>query len=543
MKIEKILLRIKNLFLRNLDNYFYFKFLNYIFNVIKCIKVFEKSMYFYEKIKYLIFILLNNINIVEFGIFKWLNLLELLYIIPFNKNIYKNNLVIFNHTNVYINKPILLYYYIVNKCNNNSKIKVLKMNINKNKRIFKIENLILNKKILLLLKYVLCNNNNSQFYINANANNTEFELYKISLNKIIKEWRNVKWIISFKFNTTFTNDHINLLLSYFKNYIKDEKFIDLLKFLFDNKILDIGYFKSISRSSYDDKDELSNLFINIIFSKLDKKINELNNDLFVNCYGFKNIFNNILYSKIKFVRSSNSFIIGINCNKLEAIEIKNEINHFLNTKIYLNNVCSYITNVNNDNLKFLNIKISSGLNRFNIYSTIVLTSRYLIFKVLINLGILNKKRKPIYISYLLKFDINTIINTYIIILYFIISSFYICQNFSVIYKYIYIFIFASLMLTLQVKLNAKINNINTLFKLGLINFNIYRSFFLFHPKNLNIFKIKLICNDLSFLYKNIDWEHKIYIKRIVLEKNYLNTEMFTRKSLLHSKIIIINKNN
>lgn len=119
----------------------------------------------------------------------------------------------------------------------------------------------------------------------------------------------------------------------------------------------------------------------------------------------------------------------------------------------------------------MNIILSNGLDTKNKHKIIFLYPRHLVFKVLIKIGILNKKRKPIEIKRLLKFNINKIISTYININNLILNSFYFCHNYISLFKLISYMIYYSLKLTLQLKLDYKYNTdiIKLLTKLNLID--------------------------------------------------------------------------
>lgn len=544
MVSEKPLWKIINLFLKNLDNKFNLNNLSCIFEIYKRI-AFNNFIYTLENVSYM-----------------WLNILEESYV----PKIYLNN----DTNNRYINmvrykkmlkkkdKFKLFYPFLMNNCINNSRIKIIKMNVSKYKKTFNYNNLIFSQKVWHILKNLIIENKELHFLTYFYSSKTEFKLYKANFKKIRRDWKNVNWVISFKFNTSFTNNNNNLLLSFFKYYIKDDKLIQILKIFFEKKILGLNYFRSISRFNWDESDKLSNLFVNVIFNKLDKKINNLNCNLFEswinysvlkdniminNNFSLNNILDNQFNSevKIKFVRYFDTFIIGLNSNKLVALEIKNELSYFLKTKLFLNNVYCYLTDIHNDNIKFLNVKLSSGLDRNNQHRIIFLSSRYLILRALINTGILNSKGRPIPMKQLLRYNINTIIHTYINIIYYIISSLYFCQDFNSTYKYIYYSISISLKFTLELKLNKKINNLNKLYKLGLIKQDLYKYFSIFQPKNFNILRIESIYNDFSLYFKDINWETKVNFNSILLKRKILYTQIFSRKPLLNSKIIIINR--
>jgi hypothetical protein len=106
----------------------------------------------------------------------------------------------------------------------------------------------------------------------------------------------------------------------------------------------------------------------------------------------------------------------------------------------------------------MNINISSGLYFNNKYKILFLYPRQLIIKALMNSGILNNKNIPICKRNLLKYNFNIIINTYIDIYYFILSSFTICHDFSKLKRFLSYYINCSLKLTIQAKLGINLWN-------------------------------------------------------------------------------------
>jgi len=384
---------------------------------------------------------------------------------------------------------------IYNNMRNNSKIfwLVESTNIDNNKYLFapppildlKID--IINLIILRILISVLYNNNLNLIKIfYYNINNVENLRYRRIIKDLKEEWNDIKWIISFKFDLVFNNEHKYILLNYINEYIKDNKLILLLNSLLNKSIITMNYLKITSNLNLKVCHKLSNLLIDIFFHKLDKKINDLKIAFFKN-YNKYNVtfpyvityFNDAIISDnirnnntinfnlfngnicIKYLRYYDSFIIGITGNKWQVNEIKNEIHFFLKFELFLKNVFSFIVDIHNDNFKFLNIILSNGIDTNSKHKILFLSSRYLIIKALINSGVLNKKGKPKAIKRLLKFNISSIISIYVNIHNLIINSFYYCQDYVSLFKLISSFIYCSLKLTLQVKLNYK-NNANIL---------------------------------------------------------------------------------
>lgn len=565
-------------YLKNLDNYNNFK------NIKKVIKI-------YKNLNYLSFGVLHNITFITD---KGRN-------ISLNKNLgnnkYRTNLIntnitcLFRQFNMYStsyklftknrnpyyilfqsNNIDFLYKYktnnispfIVNKQNGKDKIKILKIENKKYKKIFNFGKKIVNEKIWLFLYLILNCNNNFNFnifisYYDGTMKNNE---YQTILRNLKNEWNHVKWIISFKFDTILTNDHLTILLDNIKEYTKDDKLILLLKLLLKKKNIGINYFNSISRFNIPQDDILSTLLINIFFYKLDKKINEIkvnfleryNNSVYLNCsnsLNSKEHTNNVKYvnikSNIKYIRYLDTFIIGVIGNKLQTNEIKNEIDIYLKSKLSLKNVYSYMTNIHNDNLKFLNFIISSGIDLNNQYRIILLSPRSLIIKALINTGILNNKRRPIPMNKLIKYGINTIFLIYININNFILNSFTFCQDFSSMSRFISYCIYCSLKYTIQIKINKNIHNFNLLIKLNLLDSNTLKNLYYLNIINKKHLKRKLVLPYLSQWSKhrnnlvNINWESKINLDFLILKNNSYSLNMFTKEFLLNCKIIIINK--
>jgi len=388
-----------------------------------------------------------------------------------------------------------------NKENKNETIKILNINKKNYNLRFNLKNDITNESILYILYSILYNCNYiNNIYFN-NDSSMENVLYKRIINNLKEEWNDSKWIISFKFDIIFKSEHKKILLNSLNEFIKDNKLILLLNFLLNEDIIAIegpnSFFNITSNFNLRVSNKLSNLLIDIFFYKLDKKINNLkinflkkfnnfdytykslNSFNFINNYNNRNIiYNNFLKYNIyiKYLRYYNNFIIGVNgidstLYKWQINEIKNEIHLFLKSELLLKNVYSYIVDIHNDNLKFMNIILSNGLDTKNKHKIIFLYPRHLVFKVLIKIGILNKKRKPIEIKRLLKFNINKIISTYININNLILNSFYFCHNYISLFKLISYMIYYSLKLTLQLKLDYKYNTdiIKLLTKLNLID--------------------------------------------------------------------------
>jgi hypothetical protein len=231
--------------------------------------------------------------------------------------------------------------------------------------------------------------------------------------------------------------------------------------------------KSMSRYNIFEHDKLSEFLINIFFCKLDKKINDLKYSFFCRFYNkkywdlkMKNQTNNsqmLAHDEItktkfnfKYIRYLDTFILGINGTKSEVNEIRNDLESFFKSELQLKNLHSNIIDIRNDNLKFMNINISSGLSYNNKFKVLFLFPKELIIKALINSGIINSKKIPICKKNLLKYNLNIIINTYIDINSFVLSSFSICHDFSKLKRLLSYYINCSLKLTLQAKLGNKL---------------------------------------------------------------------------------------
>jgi hypothetical protein len=310
----------------------------------------------------------------------------------------------------------------------------------------------------------------------------------------------------------------------------------------------------LSNISLIKNNKLYDLLINIFFYNLDKKIysiktNFLENFLILNLNlkSKDDIKKTLLFKKvdIKFIRYHDTFIIGVKGNKEQVNEIKNEIVVFLKNKLYLNNVYSYIIDIYNDSLEFNNSLISSGLktsfsnrtrnvlpdslsyNRIKgisierNYKLILLTSRYLLFKILKYAGILNRYGKVIYPEKLLNYNINEIIIYYINIILFILYSFSDCQDFFRFSKFILRCIYISLKLIFQEKLTYSFKNINLLYKLGLVKINIFKYFYYLKINNIKLFRRKFLTNSFSYILNNTIRDNQInFLSKKNLELKY-----------------------
>jgi hypothetical protein len=104
-------------------------------------------------------------------------------------------------------------------------------------------------------------------------NNITYQaIFKILNN----EWYDIKWIISFKFDTVFLDEHKNILIRNLKENINhDYLFFKLINNMFNMEMIGIDNYKSMSRYNIFEHDKLSEFLINILFCKLDKKVNYL----------------------------------------------------------------------------------------------------------------------------------------------------------------------------------------------------------------------------------------------------------------------------
>lgn len=419
--------------------------------------------------------------------------------------------------------------------------------------------------------------------------------HKTIFHILKNEWYDIKWIISFKFDTVFLDEHRDILIMNLKENInQDYLFFNLINNLFNMEMIGLENNKSMSRYNIFEHDKLSQFLLNIFFCKLDKKVNELK-------YNYYEKYNKLLWLKFwnlklkdqnsdsqklardviieaklnfKFIRYLDTFIIGMNGTKSEVNEIREILNSFLKSELQLNNLYSYIIDIHNDNLKFMNINISSGLFYGNKYKIIFQFPKQLIIKALINSGILNNKRIPICKKNLLKYNLNIIINTYIDIHYFVLSSFAICHDFSNLNRLLSFYINCSLKLTLQAKLDKKLwnrviapitpikryskiyglpnswkyiwqrssislekrlrlSNLNILllFRLGLITSKIFKKLYYFRINNKKYLKRKYTNKNCSSNcdINNINWESNVNFDFLI--SNYYDSSIpFVNKS-------------
>jgi hypothetical protein len=481
---------------------------------------------------------------------------------------------------------------------------------------FKVQKTILEGKLWSILNLYLTNNELYSFVLDS-LKKQAIKDYSLAKNEIIEpemlsfyqdkinnityqaifkilnnEWYDIKWFISFKFDTVFLDEHRDILIKNLKENInQDYLFIKLINNMFNMEMIGIYNYKSFSRYNLFEHDKLSEFLINIFFCKLDKKVNDLK-------YNFFNKYYNLLWLKFwnlklkdqgsnsqmlardvitkakfnfKYIRYLDTFIIGINGSKSEVNEIRDVLESFLKSELQLNNLHSYIIDIHNDNLKFMSINISSGLFYGNKYKILFLFPKELIIKALINTGILSNKNIPICKKNLLKYNLNIIINTYIDINYFVLSSFAICHDFSKLNRLLSYYINCSLKLTLQAKLGNKlwnrvitpitplrkdsktyrINNyqkfvwqksmgsmkkklgqsnfnILLLFRLGLISYKIFKKLYYFRVNNKKYLKRKYANKNCDSNINNINWESGVNFDFLI--SNYYDYYTRTKKN-------------
>lgn len=480
---------------------------------------------------------------------------------------------------------------------------------------FKIQKIIAEGKLWRILNLYLTNNELYFFILGSlkkqaikDYNLTKYDiiepdmlsLYEDNINNIThhaifqilkNEWYDIKWIISFKFDTVFLNEHRNILIMNLKENInQDNLFLSLINTLFNMEMIDLENNKSMSRYNLFEHDKLSEFLLNIFFCKLDNKVIELK-------YNYYEKYNKLLWLKFwnlklkdqnsnshklardvitkarlnfKYIRYLDTFIIGMNGTKSEVNETREILDSFLKSELQLNNLHSYITDIHNDNLKFMNINISSGLLYGNKNKILFKFPKQLIIKALINSGILSNKGIPICKKNLLKYNLNIIINTYIDINYYILSSFAICHDIFNLNRLLSYYINCSLKLTLQAKLsnklwkrvltpitplkrNFKIYGINDswkyvwqkssrslekrlgqpnlnillLFRLGLISSKIFKKLYYFRVNNkkyLNRKYANRIPNSSSnYNFNHINWESIVNFDFLI--SNYYNSSI------------------
>jgi hypothetical protein len=486
---------------------------------------------------------------------------------------------------------------------------------------FKVQKMIAEGKLWGILNLYLTNND-LYFYILSSLkkqvvkdyNLTKYDiiepdmllLYEDKINNIThqaifnilkNEWDDIKWIISFKFDTVFLNEHRNILILNLKENIDhDYLFLNLIKNLSNMEMIGLVNNKSMSRYNIFEHDKLSEFLLNIFFCKFDNKVNELK-------YNYYEKYNKLLWLKFwnlklkdknsdshklargvitkaklnfKYIRYLDTFIIGLNGTKSEVNETREILDSFLKSELKLYNLHSYIIDIHNDNFKFMNINISSGLFYGNKYKILFQFPKQLIIKALINSGILSDKRVPICKKNLLKYNLNIIINTYIDVNYFVLNSFAFCDDFFYLKRLLSYYINCSLKLTLQAKLGNKLwskviapitplkrkskiyavnnswkyiwqrstlslekrlgqlsLNILLLFRLGLISSKILKKLYYFRVNNKKYLKRKYANGkpNCSFNYytNHINWENNVNFDFLI--SNYCDSSIpFVNKS-------------
>lgn len=482
---------------------------------------------------------------------------------------------------------------------------------------FKVQKNIIEGKLWNILNLYLTNNELYSFVLDS-LKKRAIKDYSLSKNEIIEpemlslyqdkinnityqaifkilnnEWYDIKWFISFKFDTVFLDEHKDILINNLKENIdQDSLFLSLINNMFNMEMIGIDNYKSLSRYNILEHDKLSEFLINIFFCKLDKKVNDLKYNFFVKYYNllwlkFWNLklkdqsSNSQMLARdvitkakfnFKYIRYFDTFIIGINGTKSEVNEIRDVLLSFLKSELQLNNLHSYIIDIHNDNLKFMNINISSGLYYDNKYKILFLFPKQLIIKALINSGILSSKKIPICKKNLLKYNLNIIINTYIDINSFVLSSFALCHDFSKLKRLLSYYINCSLKLTLQAKLGKKLwnrviapitplredsktyginnswkfvwqkstvslekrlgqSNLNILllFRLGLISSKILKKLYYFRVNNKKYLKRKYANKNCDSNINNINWESDVNFDFLI--SNYYDSyTSYTKKS-------------
>lgn len=492
---------------------------------------------------------------------------------------------------------------------------------------FKVQKTILEGKLWNILNLYLTNNELSSFILDSlkkqvredysltNKDTIEPEMLSLYLDNInnithqsifkilSNEWYDIKWFISFKFDTVFLDEHKDILMKNLcENINQDYLFLSLIDNMFNMDMIGIDNYKSMSRYNIFEHDKLSEFLINIFFCKLDKRVNALKYNFFHKYYhslwskfwnlklenqsSNSQILARDLITKTKFnfkyIRYLDTFIVGINGTKSEVNEIRDVLHSFLKSELRLNNLHSYIIDIHNDNLKFMNINISSGLYYNNKYKILFLFPKQLIIKALINSGILSNKNIPICKKNILKYNLNIIINTYIDINYYVLSSFAICHDFIKLKRLLSYYINCSLKLTLQVKLKNKLwnriiapitllrkdsktyrvnnswkfvwqkstrfikkrreqSNLNILllFRLGLISSKVFKKLYYFRVNNKKYLLRKYLNKSYDSNINNINWES--YVNFDFLISNYYDSSIpFVEKSKSISHIPRLN---
>lgn len=346
------------------------------------------------------------------------------------------------------------------------------------------------------------------------------------------EWNDIKWFISFKFDTVFLNEHKDILINILKEKLDYKYFNLLMEILFSVEGPWKINLESMSRFNICENDKLSEFLINMFFCKLDKKVNELKYNFFgkyCNLLGLSilnlNNQNNNGYLtpdlsnkdkfNLKFIRYFDTFIIGINGSISDVNEIKEYLEYFLKFELKLKNISSFITDIHNNNLNFINVTISSGLCYNHKYKILFLFPKQLIIKALIKTGILNSKKIPICKKNLLKYDLNIIINTFIDINNFILSSFSNCHDYFKLNRFLSYYINCSLKLTIQAKLTKDKRKIIIiipsiqLFRLGLITAKTFKKLYNFKVNNKKHLKRKYLNKNYLYKVNNFNWEGNV----------------------------------
>jgi hypothetical protein len=226
-----------------------------------------------------------------------------------------------------------------------------------------------------------------------------------ALEMIQLNWSGVSWFLNFDVEKCYTNINQHRLVNILKEDVKDQRFLDLVTKMFNagffgsSQYLDSELLKTTSQES-----TISNIFVNIYLHKLDLEIVKIMKE-YQNSekrYNLKDLPNTELeyrkqdfllvsehqpeiifkhkaerrklerklsygidsnFTRIRYVRYDNKFLLGVAGSKESAVKIRNRIVTFGKSDLKLTFNDKAMTHIGSGNVKFLGMVISSEFSK------------------------------------------------------------------------------------------------------------------------------------------------------------------------------------